>query len=371
MKLLFVIGNIAGQGGTERVTCELANAFVEAGKEVEILSPFGPDYAYFELAPAVHIRGLSLPEAQGKLGRFIRVSRAIHRYCSRSRPDVVVLVDTILFLFCLPWAWRSPSRFICWEHFNLGTEHGSRFRTIARKAAARWCDAIVVLTDRDAAVWRQRFAVNERVKAIWNSVPRFDEKPSAFAERRPTVLAVGRLTEQKGFDLLLRAWQQLDQKRDGWLLRIVGSGQDEATLKYLAQDLGIADSVIFVGHTKAIAEEYRVASIYVMSSRWEGLPMTLLEAQYFGLPSVAADCETGPREVLANGSGVLVPAEDPSALASALNQLMSDPELRKKLGSEALENARLYEPDRIRQSWECLLGELTSKRQVSLTNYVE
>lgn len=358
MKLMFVLGNIAGHGGTERATCGLANALTAAGEDVEILSPFGHGPAYFELSSTVPVTALALPEAQGKLGRFMRISYAIHRHCRRSRPDVVILVDTILFLFCLPWAWWSASRFVCWEHFNLSTEHYSRFRTLARKAAAQWSDAIVVLTERDAQAWQKRFSVDGRVHAIWNPIPRFDEKPSDLSERRKIVLAVGRLTEQKGFDVLLRGWQRIGKERDGWMLRIVGSGADEIMLKRLARDLEITDTVQFAGQTKAIAREYRAASIYVMSSRWEGLPMTLLEAQYFGLPSVATDCETGPREVLAGDSGLLVPVDDFSALADALEQLLAESELRASLARKALSMAKKYNAATVQERWKELFTRL-------------
>ncbi|MES1932224.1 glycosyltransferase [Salinisphaera shabanensis T35B1] len=358
MKLLFILGNAAGRGGTERVTCELANAFAGAANDVEILSPFGRNEAYFALSPSVKVTCLGLLEARGRLGRFGRISWALYRYCLRSKPDVVLVVDTIQFMFCLPWFWCLRAHFVCWEHFNLTTEHGSRFRTMARVAAAWWSDAIVVLTERDARAWRQRFAIGYRVQAIWNPIPRFDTRPSALAERSRIVLAVGRLTEQKGFDVLLRAWQQLSDSREDWILRIVGSGKDDAMLKRLARDLGVSESVVFVGQTKAVASEYRAASLYVMSSRWEGLPMTLLEAQYFGLPSIATDCPTGPREVLSGGSGWLVEPGDPRALSKGLAELLSRPEKRAEMSSAALENARRYVPEEIRSKWERLFERL-------------
>ena len=365
MKLLFIVGNIAGHGGTERVTCELANAFAAAGDDVEILSPFGPSESYFKLSPNVTVTGLTLLEAKAQFGRFARISWALYRYYRRSQPDAVVLVDTIQFLFCLPWIWRSKAAFVCWEHFNLMTEHGSRFRTLARKAAARWSDAVVVLTERDARAWRQRLDVDERVRAIPNPIPYFKESPSALAERNFDVLAIGRLTEQKGFDVLLRAWYELADKRHGWRLRIVGSGEDDAMLKRLAHDLEITNSVVFVGQTKAIASEFRSASIYVMSSRWEGLPMTLLEAQYFGLPSVSTDCETGPREMLSGGSGLLVPLGDSAALAEGLSNLMGASDQRAEMSQMALDNAKTYGQESIRRQWQSLFTELRLEQKAS------
>ena len=231
---------------------------------------------------------------------------------------------------------------------------------MARLAASRLADRVVVLTERDADAWRQRFGIGERVCAIWNPIPHFDEKPSPLDERRKTVLAVGRLTKQKGFDLLLGAWKRLGKVRDGWTLRIVGGGKGEAMLKQIASEQGIVDSVVFVGQTRAVVQEYRAASIYVMSSRWEGLPMTLLEAQYFGLPSVATDCPTGPREVLAKGSGRLVKSEDPQALADELAELMANPQEQATMARAAQENARRYRPEGIWQKWEALFAKISS-----------
>jgi glycosyltransferase involved in cell wall biosynthesis len=107
-----------------------------------------------------------------------------------------------------------------------------------------------------------------------------------------------------------------------------------------------------------MASEYRAASLYVMSSRWEGLPMTLLEAQHFGLPSVSTDCPTGPREVLSGGSGRLVRSEDPQALAEGLAELMTNLAERSEMARAATDNARRYRPEGIRREWEALFAEL-------------
>jgi glycosyltransferase involved in cell wall biosynthesis len=112
--------------------------------------------------------------------------------------------------------------------------------------------------------------------------------------------------------------------------------------------------VVFVGQVREIAREYRNASLYVMSSRWEGLPMTLLEAQHFGLPSVSTDCPTGPREVLSGGSGLLVKPEDHMALANGLIDLLCQPEKRAEMAAAARKNVLRYQSEVIRREWECL-----------------
>lgn len=358
MKLLFVIGDISGYGGTERVTTEIATAMCDAGHEVTVLSLFGPAKPWFDMHNAVEVRSAGLEPAGGNLKRAAAISRCLRDESRREGVEAMVLVDSILFAFCVPWVWRSSVKIVCWEHFNLATCHGTRMRDLARLAASRLSDRVVVLTERDAEAWRGKYRIGERVQAIWNPIPRFPRAhaPSTRDTDAPRIaLAVGRLTRQKGFDLLLRAWKYLGEARSGWVLRIVGSGEEESALKALANELGIQESVVFVGQVRDVAVEYRSASLYVMSSRWEGLPMALLEAQHFGLPSVSADCPTGPREVLSAGSGRLVQPENPQALAEGLAELMTNPGLRAGMARVAEANAGRYRPEGIRQEWEALL----------------
>ncbi len=121
-----------------------------------------------------------------------------------------------------------------------------------------------------------------------------------------TILTVGRLTHVKGFDLLITAWSKIARQVPGWKVVIVGSGEDELMLKQMAKDLHVEDSIVFAGQQKNMDTFYRQASFFCMSSRFEGLPMVLLEAQSYGLPIVAFDCDTGPAEfVLNNQNGYL------------------------------------------------------------------
>jgi len=364
MKLLFVIGDISAYGGTERVTTEIAVALAEAGHEVSILSLFGPAEPWFDMPDEVRVKSACLTPAGGSARRAVAISQRLKKEARSSGADAMILVDSILFAFCVPWVWRSPVKVICWEHFNLTTSHGTRMRDLARLAASRLSDKVVVLTERDAEAWREKYRIADRVQAIWNPIPRFpgNDVTSLYQGVGPAIaLAVGRLTREKGLDILLRAWALVGSARGGWVLRIVGGGEEEAALKSLAAELGIEDTVVFVGQVRDVASEYRAASLYVMSSRWEGLPMTLLEAQHFGLPSVSTDCPTGPREVLSGGSGRLVDPEDPRALADGLTDIITHAGKRAAMADAAKRNARRYQPEGIRKEWEAMLGGLVLK----------
>ena len=363
MKILFIVGNLSSDGGTERVTCEIGSGLARAGHDVVIASLFGPATTSFQLEPAITTCALGLKEAQGGARRALGISSALLSNIRRQQADIVVLVDSVLFAFCAPWAPFIRARMICWEHFNLTTNHGSRLRSIGRSAAVRLADSIVVLTERDALAWQERYRLGNKVQAIWNPVPRFalplSDITAMDSRSSRIVLAVGRLTEQKGFDVLLRAWAIVAREHPAWQLRIVGWGEDEASLKAQAETLGLDDSIVFVGRTSAVEVEYRQAALFAMSSRWEGLPMTLLEAQHFGLPVVSTDCETGPAEILACGSGVLVNVDDAEALAHEVSALIQDPVRRDAMSALARENAARYDADTLCSQWGQLLTRLS------------
>jgi glycosyltransferase involved in cell wall biosynthesis len=361
MKLCFVVGNITAYGGTERVATEVVTALSNAGHHIIVCSLFGPAKPWFELPKSVTVVSAGLKPAAGSFTRAIAISRYLYNLQRQSDIQGLVLVDSILFAFCVPWVWCSSAKVVCWEHFNLATYHGTRMRGLARFAASRLSSRVVVLTLRDQIAWRQKYFVNKRIQVINNPIPHFKEPlPSAptSSDVPAVVLAVGRLTAVKGFDLLLRAWHELGETRHGWQLRIIGDGEEEAALKALASKYNVDESVLFPGRISDMSSEYRAASLYVLSSLREGFSMTLLEAQYFGLPSVATDCPTGPREILSHGSGLLVDSEDSAALAKGLKTLMTDKELRREMSGKAIENAKRYSSEKILLEWEALFEDL-------------
>lgn len=174
-----------------------------------------------------------------------------------------------------------------------------------------------------------------------------------------TVLSMGRVVPQKGQDLLVRAWHQIADKTGGWKLRIVGDGPLLNEIKEYVEKNGLSGSVEFLPTTKDVLAMYRQASIYAMSSRFEGLPLVLIEAQSMGLPIVSFDCLTGPAEIVEDGrNGILVPPLDVEALAEALLSLIRDDRRRKEFSDNALTAASRFDYGKIVGQWEKLLSEI-------------
>ena len=170
---------------------------------------------------------------------------------------------------------------------------------------------------------------------------------------------MGRLDPQKGYDYLLHTAVKLKQEIPDWHLDIFGSGDDEEMLKELAKKLQVDDFVSFHPPTKEVAKELCNSGMYVMSSRFEGLPMVLLEAQECGLPIVSFDCPEGPSEVIHDGEdGFLVPLADTDALAEKIITLAKDQEMRKRFGQAAKINCQQFSPEKVGEMWLKLFSAL-------------
>lgn len=246
------------------------------------------------------------------------------------------------------------------EHMNFHAHRPGLARAIAR--TYRDLDALTVLTDADRADYEQRLeGAPVRVVRIPNALPPLPG-PDATLDA-PVVIAAGRLTTQKGFDLLIDAFAGVVRERPEWTLRIFGAGRKRAELRQRIIDRELYNNVFLMGKTPRLGEELAQASIFALSSRYEGFGMVIIEAMSKGVPVVSFDCPRGPGEIIEDGvDGVLVPPEDVERFAAALLRLIDDEALRRRMGAAAHETARRYEIERIAQDWHALLASLEEPR---------
>jgi glycosyltransferase involved in cell wall biosynthesis len=242
------------------------------------------------------------------------------------------------------------------EHMHLRAHHASVQRAIARTYPR--LDALVALTEQDGRDYAELVQRRPRVAVVPNAVRALEGGQASLSGT--TILAAGRLTRQKGFDLLIEAFARVAGPYPDWRLRICGGGPLRAELEQLAADCGVRDNVSLPGDMRNLAEEMASASLFVLSSRFEGFPLILIEAMSKGLPAISFDCPTGPRDVIRDRrNGILVPPCDVDALAAAMVELMADAGLRQRLGGEAARTAREYAIEKVGPRWERLMDELT------------
>ena len=227
----------------------------------------------------------------------------------------------------------------------------------------RRIDAMLTLTEADLERWRE-FLGDARVRTdvIPNPTPFEVGEPAPLSSK--VVIAAGRLTAQKGFERLVEAYAPLARSHPDWQLRIYGTGQRHDDLARQLETLDVGDRILLAGVTNEFERELANASVYAMSSRFEGLPMVLLEALSKGVPPVSFDCPEGPRQLIDNErNGLLVPEGDVVALGAALRRVMDDEDLRRRLGAGALESARAYQADAVVDRWVGLIDEVDRSRR--------
>lgn len=373
MKLVYCISATHNSGGMERVLANKANYLAARGYDITVvttdqrgLSPFFPLDGRIRCVDL----GVNYETNNGKsfLNKLVhfpfkqwRHRRRLSRVLREIRPDVTVS------MFCndatfLP-SIKDGSRKVLEIHF-------SRFKRLQydRKGLWRLADVWRNRNEADVVARFDRFVVlTHEDSRYWGNQPHIAVIPNAqtFACDAPapleakTVVAVGRLTYQKGFDLLLQAWAEVYRRVSGWQLAIVGDGELRSALSAQAESLGLAGCVTFVPATKDVVAVYRDASVLAMSSRYEGFGMVLLEAQTVGLPVVSFACKCGPSEIVNDGvDGYLVAPGDVDAMADRLVRLMQDSALRRRMGARAFANAARFSTDAVMKQWMALFDSL-------------
>jgi glycosyltransferase involved in cell wall biosynthesis len=381
-----LIANAYGMGGTVR-TCLNVAGFLAQRHDVELISlerrrnkPFFPMPAGVKVRivddqrparPATGWRGRTRARLRARLrpraSRLVSpLDLRVNGECSlwtdlmlvralwNVRGGVVMGTRPALNLAALLLK-RPGTAVVGQEHMNLETHTLQRQREIERRYPAM--DAITVLTERDRETYAQLFGSAVRLERIANATPLLEAQPASL--ERPMALAAGRLTKQKGFDLLIPAFAQVVRHHPEWTLRICGDGPQRKRLERLIIDHDLSNNVLMMGAVDRLDLQMAQASLYLLSSRYEGLPMVMIEAMSLGLPVVSFDCPTGPAEVIEDGrSGVLVPPEDVDALARATLALVEDPERRRVLGAGAAARVKDYALESIGARWEALVNEL-------------
>jgi glycosyltransferase involved in cell wall biosynthesis len=234
-------------------------------------------------------------------------------------------------------------------------------------------DALVVLSERDRADYEQFLGTPRRggrqpvVRTIVNAVPfSIREEVTAPGRRERLIVAAGGLRRQKGFDRLIQAFEPLVAEFPDWRLEIHGTGPEQARLQELIAERGLSPNIALMGFSDDLSSVMDRAAVFALSSRYEGLPMVVIEALARGLPVVAFDCPRGPRELVRKGrNGLLIRDGNIAAYRNALRRLMRNESLRHKLARGALADGPSYDLAAVGLQWEALLDDLVRQRAVA------
>ena len=353
MKICFIIHNVTARAGSERAQASLANALSTRGESISIWSMYGAGKSPgFPLSSGVKV-SYGLMTSLPCFLDYPWLAFAFVFYVIRQRPDWIVCTGANRLIVALLAALVSGVKIVIWEHFPVANSVTRPRGRLARMIASVVASRIVTLTKSDKDLYATLYPAAKRVTHIPNIV----QSPDATGKiRRREILAMGRLSHEKGFDLLLEAWSLAMPRLPDWSLRIVGNGHMRDELVRRAGSLGIEGSITFAPFSDDPFSLYSGCGIFVLSSRFEGLPFVLIEAMTCGTACISFDCPSGPREVIRNGvNGLLVPAEQVNALASGIVTLGEDPMLRERLGNAARSVSKPFSEQRVVARWQELL----------------
>lgn len=344
MKVLFFIGSLR-MGGAENVASQLSRGFEEIlDWQVTIVTGDAKDTDFYPVSCSKRVslnfdysRSLSLFEQLRRLYKLRKLVKA-------QVPDYVVMFSTDS---CI----RGLVALIGLNQFTIACEHSnynfvkSPLKRLVRNITYSLSSKVFLLTERDIENYprflRNKFSVMHNPLGI---VGEMNNKDFNYK-----LLAVGRLSIHKGYDRLLKNFSELSTR---YTLSIVGDGELMAELVSLAKQLKIQDRVCFVGATKNVKKYYKAASLLLLTSRREGLPVVIAEANAFGLPVISYDCETGPRELIIDGeNGFVVDNDDSIAFNAAIDRIAIDPMLYKYMSCRAYYLAERFSIDKICRQW--------------------
>jgi len=364
--IAFVISHL-GSGGAQRVLVTLANSWVRKRRKVSVITFAERDQDFFALDPAVKRivigdagTSRSLP---GRLIQNIRRIIALRKALQKADAKIIMSFIAATNVLVILAAFGLSSRVIISERNDPARQSFGWIWDSLRRLLYRYAD--LATANSQGAVETMRAYVPGQKLAV---VPSPLVVPSRIILRektRSTILTVGRLTHQKACDVLLEAFARISSHAPDWRLAIVGDGDLAGTLRTQAHELGISDYVDWHGRVRDPFLYYTAADIFVLVSRYEGIPNALLEAMGCGLPVIVSDASPGPLEYVKHGiTGLVVPVDNAPALLIALEWLINNPQLRCQLGEAARARVAECKLPTVLVIWEEVLG-LTDSRHIN------
>lgn len=363
INICFYSGDITRSGGTERVSSIIANQLVKNKKwNICFLSLWEKqEETFFPLDASIKRYTLydgPVSGAKHLLG-FIKRTR---KFVKKLGIDILIDIDGILDMYSIPALKFSKTKLISWEQFNFYQNPDGNYRKITRKMAARNAAAIVVLTQEDKGYYEDNLKIRNIIRHIYNPIV-LEKTEHRYNVESKIIISAGRLTYQKGFDILIDVAKIVFECHKDWKWLIVGEGEDRQLLEEKIRDNNLEDRVILCGNVNNIEDYYSKSSMYVLTSRFEGFGLVLTEAKSYHLPCVSFRCPAGPAEIVAdNVNGYLIDCFDIEAMADKICKLIDDKQLRLDFSEKTLEDTEKFAVDVVAKQWEELFEELIDGR---------
>ena len=362
-KIAIVRYNLSKIGGAEKVAINMANELSHIYKTYLISILLNEDKNInYDISSDVEVKSFFYGDLRVRQV-IIPAMLKLRRHLIKNEIDVVFSIapatNIIIFLATLGLNIKT----VFCDHHSL--EFQDTFsRKIQRYIGAKFFDKIVTLTEEDKNRYRKDFSLrNEKVTSIYNWMES-TEKKKGYKSSSKKLITVGRFDSQKGYDYLSRVAVNVLSEYPDWQWDIYGSGEESIKIKLIEElEKGkVLSQVNFMGNVKGIENIYPNHAIYIMTSRYEGLPLVLLEAKQYGLPIVSFDCPTGPSEIIFDGeNGYLIKNFDVKQMSQKIIELIRNDELRLRFSRNAMLDTDKFNKKRIIEQWIELIEEMTGE----------
>ena len=359
-KIIFVTAGLVS-GGAERVLSTIANGLSRRDYDVEIISKQHiPPFYNLDDDIKIFYPKNKITYTNHFLKYFTRflLYKDIFLKLRKEEPEIVVTFSTTTNGIIILISKILGIKVIASEHSNYKVGLKNPFIWMIKRVIYKFSDRLTVLTKRDNEKFYGKFIKN--ITVMPNPLSLNPINTNSKFKRENTLLAIGNLSRWKikGFDNLLLIFNEIQKLVPNYKLQIVGGG-DSSFLAKLSNELGISNKVEFIGEVSDIQNYMQKASIFVLTSRWEGLPMALIESMSQGLPVVAYDCFSGPRDVIScYKDGILVKDQARDLFVKEVVNLIHNKKLRFKLAVEAIKTVKKYDIDSIIDRWELIINNI-------------
>lgn len=333
-KICFFSGDITRSGGTEKVACQIMNGLSSQYYISVISLTQSGEKMFYPLNPGIKKVSLFDSNPDG-IKQYFSIVKRIRKYLKINKIDILIDVDTILDMFSIAAVRGLKTKLIAWEHFNFSETMGNKLRVPIRKHMTKHADCVVTLTKEDRKTYSDYFGDKLRVEQIYNPVE-ITQAQGEYHLNSKTIISVGRLAKQKGFDMLVDVADKVLKEHTDWEWIILGEGDERDSLEKKIAQKKIANLKL-LGRVSNVSEYMQKSAIYVMTSRYEGFPLVLIEAKASKLPVVSFACKTGPAELVQDGiNGYLINCYDIQAMADRICELINNNSIRQRYSDMAL-----------------------------------
>ena len=370
MKITLVISAL-GCGGAERVLVLLAQGFIARGHDVTVITLSDKNTDFYQLPSKCSRLALGIMSQSSGLIEAVRSNikriAVLRKAIQSTEPDVVISFLRITNITTILALRDTKYHLIVTEHNDTKVfSYGLVWETLRRLTYPLCSKVVSVSKGVDGSfdsLSESKRAVIYNPIVIKDDDGRTDKLPAEVDLDKNWLVSMGRLTNQKGFDLLLQAFQKVASDYPNWQLLILGKGELREQLEQIKNDLDLSGRVVFTGALSNPFAVLKKAKLFVMASRNEGFPMAHGEALACGLPVIATDCPSGPSEMIRHDvDGLLVPNQDVGALATAMESLISNEQKRKQLAAKAPEVIERFSQEKIVAEWETLMQKLVEEK---------